>query len=1114
MSLQTDKVGKLQAFTTDRFTKSKKTGVSKNVIECYIRNDISCKIKSCTKCQAIHPTDSNLLDLSSKELFILGVDVASRYIVCLEWPEIANILISQTVTDALRSRDRMQSIKALHTILKAPNRAAIFFTNTIPCVEHTQENFSYLKFSDYVKTHIPKRYTEFKNVEASTEGTEMDITSMNLEQFIRHKAQLPNPFGFSRYLSSEELEEGYAMKAFVKGKIKFKSMTTYKNEKIATVELGGQDPGTVWIVGNPCINRSVDGDTVYVKILSKAQVAFLDIFETDNSSINKNIAIIQPIDDYDDEKTLGLDNYKVEVGDEVTDEVFNPKVRNDKLVYGKVVGIAQRSWRPYVATLQVLTKNASMHMAVPLDINVPKINMFYLNKTEIEDYRFLVVIDDWPIGSRYPTGHFVRKIGKIGSLDTEIDALLIEHGISSSQSDLVFSQNVMNEMPVLNDGKTWKPEYSQIGRKDLRKKVIFSIDPVGSKDIDDAISFEETKNAKTGETEFEFGVHIADVTQFLINGSEADKEAKRRGTTIYLADRRFNMIPEILSENICSLRANNDRYAVSVMWKLDSKYQTKSVWFGRTLINSSAELCYESAQLSRRMERGALELESTEVKFVFNKDNTVSSANPKQKLEIHSVIEEAMVMANCSVASRILEGFSSSSMIRIHSNPIEEKFEEVESIAKFKGFDLDVSSNLALSTSLKIIQDAVSSKDNSFIRLLKSMTVLALSEASYVSSGTIPSTMGYSHYGLAVDAYTHFTSPIRRYADIVVHRQLLELLQHSDKEYLNDSSEQMDVTRIRAKGQPDIDELGSNKFIQELADHLNKKNRMSKKIQRASTLLFQSKYIMDLYATYTEESVLFYKTAVITKIYTHGFKANIPELGMTGMVPFKRMAQGNPSDETSYFLPLSLFTSKSADIETYIPFCKIKSFSKTSIVVKFPEEDKLSPPFLKKMFTNEEKETEYKIVTQKEYLSAVKTYTSIKTKDGSKSRMIREIEMEFRVFEPISVSINISKSEFRWMEPYFCVLSKSELVGTSSGSLNLVNMDSILEKKSFPETRRIKTENGNVETKTSEKGVSSNTVQNTNSKNSKHSSFSAESSQLYSIIDKFRLLSITEHEII
>ncbi|KAJ2758031.1 hypothetical protein IWQ56_006110, partial [Coemansia nantahalensis] len=393
---------------------------------------------------------------------------------------------------------------------------------------------------------------------------------------------------------------------------------------------------------------------------------------------------------------------------------------------GVVVGVAERRWRPYVATLQLDAGGGARHLAVPVDASVPKIRIHYMDAAAIEDRYFVVAIDEWPADSQYPQGHFVRALGAIGTLDAEIDTILIERQIAVSQSALGFSPASLREMPVDSPRQPWAPDAGAAARRrDLRGELVFSIDPKGSQDIDDAVSMRRTAGG------FALGVHIADVAQFVVPGSATDGEARARGTTVYLADRRFNMIPEVLSERVCSLRGGQDRYAVSVIWDLDAQYRARGVWFGRTLIRSACEMHYEQAQAlldgargvegldpamedalragvveltramralrERRRAAGALELASSEVKFAFDpRTHAVAEMAPKAGLEIHRVIEEAMVFANAAVARRIHQAFPAAALLRRHRSPTPERFERLARAVRAKGFEIDASSNAAL----------------------------------------------------------------------------------------------------------------------------------------------------------------------------------------------------------------------------------------------------------------------------------------------------------------------------------------------------------------------------------------------------------------------------------
>jgi DIS3-like exonuclease 1 len=327
-----------------------------------------------------------------------------------------------------------------------------------------------------------------------------------------------------------------------------------------------------------------------------------------------------------------------------------------------------------------------------------------------------------------------------------------------------------------------------------------SIDPIGCEDVDDAISVRRLDNGN-----LEVGVHIADVTHFVSPGSLTDLEARRRATTVYLADRRYDMLPPVLSAQLCSLLGGVERYAVSCIWELHPRtFAVKEVWYGRTVIKSSYKLCYEHAQdiingktalemkevvselagmqgeeLSRkfgevaealellsgvarawqgaRQREGALNLESTEVQFEFE-ERKVDSIRPKAHLEIHETVAECMIMANHWVARKIADTFPGQAILRLHPPPKKENFEQLLACAGSKGWTVQTDSNKALAESLNRCSDTA---DPTVNLLLRSLATLAMVQAVYFSTGSV-AREDWRHYGLALDRYTHFTSPIRR----------------------------------------------------------------------------------------------------------------------------------------------------------------------------------------------------------------------------------------------------------------------------------------------------------------------------------------------------------------
>ena len=344
---------------------------------------------------------------------------------------------------------------------------------------------------------------------------------------------------------------------------------------------------------------------------------------------------------------------------------------------------------------------------------------------KLQGQRVVVQIDSWPVNSTYPQGHIVKSLGKIGDLETEIDSILVENNIEVTP----FSEGILNELPGIETVHDWRPDSAEsTGRKDLRDILIMSIDPKGCEDVDDAISIRRLPNGGP----IELGVHIADVTHFVPVDSLTDLEARKRATTVYLADRRYDMLPRVLSAHLCSLLGSVERYAMSVLWELHpTTFKVKKVWYGKTIIKSSYKLCYEDAQdiidgkssnemkekiqelsnLSKadlkdkfeelkttlelltevtsqwqhnRESAGALNLESTEVQFEF-KESSLDGMKPKAHLAIHETVAECMIMANHWVARKISQEFPLFSLLRLHPAPKQENFEQLINCAKSKG---------------------------------------------------------------------------------------------------------------------------------------------------------------------------------------------------------------------------------------------------------------------------------------------------------------------------------------------------------------------------------------------------------------------------------------------
>lgn len=260
--------------------------------------------------------------------------------------------------------------------------------------------------------------------------------------------------------------------------------------------------------------------------------------------------------------------------------------KKEKAPTGRIVGIIRRKWRQYCGIVQPnILKGSARHIFIPAERKIPRVRIETRQAEKLYGQRIIVAIDSWPRHSRYPQGHYVRSLGKLGDKETENEVLLIEHDVPHSK----FSQEVLDCLPQL----PWViTEQDYKDRVDLRSLAICSVDPPGCTDIDDALHSRILPNGNT-----EVGVHIADVSHFIRPGSAMDKEAASRATTVYLVDKRIDMVPELLSSNLCSLRGNVERFAFSCIWEIDAKANVLKTKFHKSIIKSKEAMTYEQAQI-------------------------------------------------------------------------------------------------------------------------------------------------------------------------------------------------------------------------------------------------------------------------------------------------------------------------------------------------------------------------------------------------------------------------------------------------------------------------------------------------------------------------------------
>lgn len=473
--------------------------------------------------------------------------------------------------------------------------------------------------------------------------------------------------------------------------------------------------------------------------------------------------------------------------DKVKVYVYNR--RKGKKPEGEVVEILERAKTEFVGVIDiqknfafVTTANAKMYT----DIFIPKDKIGEAQQGDV----VLVRIDDWPKKADSPFGSVIKVLGKPGEHDTEIHAILAEYGLPYE-----FPAEVENYAQKL-DTSIQDAEIKK--RRDMRSVLTFTIDPKDAKDFDDALSFQVLENGH-----YEIGIHIADVSHYVQEGTILDDEAERRGTSVYLVDRVVPMLPEVLSNFACSLRPNEEKYTFSAVFELDAKAQVVNQWFGRTVIYSDQRFAYEEAQSiietksaiipaevsltgasytvdepvmnavlkldelakimrTKRLANGAISFDKVEVKFHLNEQDEPTGVYFKISKDANHLIEEFMLLANKKVAEFI--GKQKKTFVyRIHDEPNEDKLFNLQGIISKFGYSLNFKSKTDISKSLNtLLQNVVGKKEQN---LVDTLAIRSMSKAKY-------STENIGHYGLAFDYYAHFTSPIRRYPDVMVHRLL------------------------------------------------------------------------------------------------------------------------------------------------------------------------------------------------------------------------------------------------------------------------------------------------------------------------------------------------------
>ncbi|MFD2100163.1 ribonuclease R [Flagellimonas iocasae] len=496
------------------------------------------------------------------------------------------------------------------------------------------------------------------------------------------------------------------------------------------------------------------------------------------------------IEDVDDDIFVPFNRINKAFHGDIVEIFLKPK-RNGKRPEGEVSKVLERRKSSYVGIVDKQKTFAFVRPTDPkmyTDIFIP---LEKLKKANDGD-KVLVQLGDWPDDADSPYGEVIEVLGKPGEHNTEIHSILAEYGLPYE-----FPYEVEQFAKTLD---TSIKESEIANRRDMRDVLTFTIDPKDAKDFDDALSFQKLENGN-----YEIGIHIADVSHYVVPDTVLEDEAFNRATSVYLVDRVVPMLPEVLSNNACSLRPNEEKYTFSAIFEMDDKAKLVNQWFGRTAINSNERFAYEEAQhvietkqagipkeisiredaytvsedvveailkfdelakimRKARMDAGAISFDKIEVRFNLNENNEPESVYFKEAKDANKLIEEFMLLANRKVAEFI--GKQKKTFVyRVHDEPDEEKLMALNGVISRFGHSINLKDRKSVNRSLnQLLEDVKGKKEQN---LVDTLAIRSMSKAIYT-------TENIGHYGLGFEYYTHFTSPIRRYPDVMVHR----LLQH------------------------------------------------------------------------------------------------------------------------------------------------------------------------------------------------------------------------------------------------------------------------------------------------------------------------------------------------
>jgi len=932
------------ALSSKTYLRTLKSGkVQKIVRELYLRQDIPCSSLLCTACLDIAPAGFH----RQSEPFVLSATPAGTQ----KFPQ-GHYLVPDTnafltAMDLFESEGNVfQDVIVLQTVLEeVKNRSLPLYNRLIALTKNDGKRF-YVFFNDFrMETHVQRDsgetindrndravrkacswYTE--HLEQATRARQSarcpavvmlsddrdclrkakkeGVTASNLEDYVSSLPDADRLLDMVASSKDQRIDKDSKVELLYPEYLSMSAMTTgVKNGTLhqgvfnvspynyleGSVHVPSFDRALV-IQGRENSNRAVSGDVVVIEVLPKDQwkAPSTKVIEEDDVGKNENA-------EHEDgsAEAIVTEQERRALQEEVK-KSHGKGADGQSQPTAKVVGIVKRNWRQYVGhvdrdSVRSRAKDSRAQQTVfliPMDKRVPKIRVRTRQAGDLLGKRILVTIDSWERESRYPVGHFIRSLGELETKGAETEALLLEWDVQYRP----FPKTVLDCLPP--EGHQWKVPASTTdpgwqGRRDLRELLVCSIDPPGCVDIDDALHAKRLPNGN-----YEVGVHIADVSHFVKPNNAMDKEASMRGTTVYLVDKRIDMLPMLLGTDLCSLKPYVERYAFSVIWEVDDNADIVSSSFTKSVIRSREAFSYEAAQLriddksqqddlttgmrylmalskklrAKRMAAGALNLASPEVRVESESETSDPvDVKTKQLLDTNQLVEEFMLLANISVAAKNYAAFPQIALLRRHAAPPKTNFEELSNQLKVKrGMELRTDSSKAVADSL---DGCVDPKEPFFNTLVRILATRCMMSAEYFCSGA-QSYPDFQHYGLASEIYTHFTSPIRRYADLEAHRQLAAAIDY----------EPLDAS------------LQSKNKLELVCKNINVRHRNAQMAGRAS---------VEYYVGQALKGRVIEEDGFVMRIFSNGFVVFVPRFGIEGLIRLRDLATEGEREPESVF---------------------------------------------------------------------------------------------------------------------------------------------------------------------------------------------------------------------